>query len=68
MLESSMHSASHVTENLPLGLLPYDPYGTINPRTGVVSAMSSAPISRPRVLCFSRDRVLGETRSAAVLH
>ncbi|MGI4826994.1 MAG: hypothetical protein ACRYFU_02220 [Janthinobacterium lividum] len=61
-----MHSASRITEDLPLGLLPYGFHGTTNRSLGLVPAMISTSNPRLRVLCFSQDRVLGETRRAVL--
>lgn len=47
---------------LPLGPLPYGADGKIAHRTGLIPTMTWVPSSRPRVLCFSRDCMLGETR------
>ncbi|MGI4827306.1 MAG: hypothetical protein ACRYFU_03815, partial [Janthinobacterium lividum] len=59
-------SASHITEDRSPGLLPYGFHGTTNRSLGLVSAMVSTSMPRLRVLCFSRDRVLGETRRAVL--
>lgn len=55
-----------MTENVPLSSLPYGVYRTVSRSIKFESSMSSLSTHRPRVLCFSQDRVLGETRRAVL--
>lgn len=60
-----MHMAAHATETFLLGKLPYRPIPELDANVTRGHMFSSNP-SRARVLCFSRDRVLGETRRAVL--
>lgn len=59
-----MHNALPIAEVLPLGSLPYGADGSASHSIGFVPSMNSVYSYRPRVLCFSQDRVLGTTRRA----
>ena len=54
------------TELLPLSPLPYGAHGSVIDRIDLAPAMDSTPTPRARVLCFSRDRVLGESRRSVL--
>ena len=61
-----MHSASLMTEVLPSNPLPYFAPEGFTRSNYLGPVMNTSSISRPRVLCFSQDRVLGETRCAVL--
>ena len=61
-----MHTAPLLTEVRPFGSLPYGTHDAVHHTIDFVPFMALLTTRRPRVLCFSQDRLLGETRRAVL--